>query len=155
MYHVFFPSTYKCIFCLLVRAIWTDRREVCQIPREAEVGKVPGEDECKPRYLKEDGVSVMEWLVRIFDLYLDAKQVPEEWASACIMLLYKGNFEEYECNNSKVSIYWVWFIKRIKNKTDHVMPAVQSSFRRGRRCVKQTFVVRRVCGKFLPKSKNI
>ena len=128
-----------------------------------KAAKAPGVDGCRPEYLKKGGVSVMEWLVRLFNVCLVAGMVPVEWCSACIVPLYKGKGDRHECSNSRGisllsvvgKVYGRILIERIRRKTDDVVSEVQGGFRQGRGCVDQVFVVRQVCEKYLAKGKEV
>ena len=41
--------------------------------------------------LKQGGMAVLKWLVRLLNLSFDMGVVPMDWRSACIVPLYKGN----------------------------------------------------------------
>ena len=75
------------------------RDEINANVRKLKGGKSPGVDEVMGEYLKSGGVSVIEWLVRLFNGCFRERGVPREWNSACIVPLYKG--EGSECAN-----YW-------------------------------------------------
>ena len=49
--------------------------------------------------LKEGGVTVLEWLVRLFNICFMLSIVPVDWVIACMVPLYKGKGDMYECSN--------------------------------------------------------
>lgn len=55
----------------------------------------------RPEYMKKDGMSMMEWLMKIFNVYSEAGRVPEEELSACIVSLYNIKSDKHNCSNSK------------------------------------------------------
>ena len=137
--------------------------EVRKALNGTKAGKAPGVDGCRPEFLKKGGVSVIEWLVRLFNICMVAGVVPVEWCSACIVPLYKGKGDRHECGNSRGisllsvvgKVYGRVLIERIRRKTDDVVSEVQGGFRQGRGCVDQVFVVRQVCEKYLAKGKDV
>ena len=51
--------------------------------------------------LKERGVTVLEWLVRVFNICFMLSIVPVDWVIACMVSLYKGKGDVHECSNFK------------------------------------------------------
>ena len=49
--------------------------------------------------LKERGVTVLEWLVRVFHICCMLSIVPVDWVIACMVPLYKAKGDVYECSN--------------------------------------------------------
>ena len=47
--------------------------------------------------LKEGCVTVLEWLVRVFNVCFMLSIVPVDWVIACMVLLYKEDV--HECSN--------------------------------------------------------
>ena len=101
--------------------------EVKRALNETKGGKAPGMDGVRVEMLKEGGVTVLEWLVRLFNICFMLSIVPVGWVIACMVPLYKGKGDMYECSN----------------------------FRRGRGCTDQIFIVRQICEKYLGKGKDI
>lgn len=66
--------------------------EVFQALKETKKRRSPILDECRLEYLKKGGVSVIENLGRMLDIYLQERRVPENWHNECIVPLYKGRF---------------------------------------------------------------
>ena len=44
-------------------------------------------------------VTVLEWLVRLFNVCFMLSIVPVDWVIACMVPLYKGKGDTYECSN--------------------------------------------------------
>ena len=61
--------------------------------------KTPGMDAVRVEMLKEGGVTVLEWLVRVFNICFMLSVAPVDWVIACMVPLYKGKGEVYECSN--------------------------------------------------------
>ena len=139
------------------------RKEVLDAVNETKAGKAPGMDECRAEYLKKGGVTMLDWLVRLFNVCFSTGRVPAEWCSACIVPLYKGKGDVHECSNYRGisllcvvgKVYGRVLIKRIRDMTEGVLSEVQGGFRRGRGCTDQVFAVRPVCEKYLAKGKNV
>src|SRR6201990_1373940 len=49
--------------------------------------------------LLEGGVSVIEWMLRLFNLCLASGVVPQDWQDACVVPLYKGKGDKFECGS--------------------------------------------------------
>ena len=113
--------------------------------------------------LKKGGVTVVEWLVRLFNVCFLLSVVPVDWVCACIVPLFKGKGDVYECSNYRGisllsvvgKVYGRVLINRIRDKTEKVISEVQGGFRRGRGCMDQVFVVRQICEKYLAKGKDV
>ena len=126
-------------------------------------GKAPGMDGVRVEMLKEGGVTVLEWLVRLFNVCFMLSIVPVDWVIACMVPLYKGKGDMYECSNFRgISLLSVVgkvhgrvLINRISDKTENVIAEVQGGFRRGRGCTDQIFTVRQICEKYLGKDKDV
>ena len=61
----------------------------------------PGLDGFPVECLKNGGVVVLEWLVRLLNLSFDVGVVPMDWSAACRVPLYKGQGDKCECSNSR------------------------------------------------------
>ena len=113
--------------------------------------------------LKEGGVTVLEGLVRVFNICFMLSIVPMDWVITCMVPLYKGKGDVHECSNfrgiSLLSVVGKVFgrvlINRIRDKTENVIVEVQGGFRRGRGCKDQIFIVRQICKKYLGKGKDV
>jgi len=140
-----------------------EREEVQEAVKEMKTGKAPGLDGCAAECLKKGGVAVIEWLVRLLNVCFVSGVVPVDWCSACVVPLYKGKGDKYECRNSRGisllsvvgKLYGRVLIKRVREMTNDVLMEEQSGFRKGRGCVDQVFAVRQVCEKYLAKGKDV
>ena len=65
------------------------REEVKMALNEMKGGKAPGLDGVRVEMLKEGGVTVLEWLVRVFNVCFMLSIVPMHWVIACMVPLYK------------------------------------------------------------------
>ena len=75
--------------------------EVREAVNELKLGKAPGLDGFPVECLKKGGMAVLEWLVRPLNVSFDMGFVPMDWRGACIVPLYKGKGDKYECSNSR------------------------------------------------------
>ena len=87
-----------------------------------------------------------------------------DWMFACIVPLFKGKGDVYECGNSRGiillsvvgKVYGRVLINRIRDKTESAVAEVQGGFRRGRGSADQTFIVRQICEKYyIAKDKDV
>ena len=86
--------------------------------------------------------------------------MPIDWRGACIVPLYKGKGDKYECSNSKGKsllsvvdeLYDRVLTKRVRAGTECAIGEEQCGFRRGRGCMDQVFAVRQVCEKYIANS---
>ena len=137
--------------------------EVKRALNETKGGKAPGMDGVRVEMLKEGGVTVLEWLVRLFNKCFMLSIVPVDWVIACMVPLYKGKGDMYKCSNFRGisllsvvgKVYGRVLINRIRDKTENVIAEVQGGFRRGRGCTDQIFTVRQICEKCLGKGKDV
>ena len=136
--------------------------EVKRALNETKGGKAPGMDGVRVEMLKEGGVIVLEWLVRLFNICFMLSIVPVDWVIACMVPLYKGKGDMYECSNFRgislsvvEKVYGRVLINRIRDETENVISEVQGGFRRGRGCTDQIFTVRQICEKYLGKGKDV
>ena len=73
--------------------------EVKRAVNETKGGEAPGMDGVRVEMLKEGGVTILEWLVRLFNICFMLSIVPVDWVIACMVPLYKGKGDMYECSN--------------------------------------------------------
>ena len=75
--------------------------EVKRALNEMKGGKAPGMDGVRVEMLKEGGVTVLEWLARLFNIpvCLMLSIVKVDWVIACMVPLYKGKGDMYEFSN--------------------------------------------------------
>ena len=139
------------------------REEVQEAVREVKVGKAAGLDGCAAECVKNGGVTVVEWLLRLLNVCFLSSMVPIDWASACVVPLYKGKGDKYDCTSFRGisllsvvgKVYGKVLIKRVREGTEGSICDEQGGFRRGRGCVDQIFAVRQVCEKYLAKGKDV
>ena len=78
-------------------------------------------------------MTVLEWLVRLFNICFMLSIVPVDWVTACMVPLYKGKRDMYECSNFRGinllsvvgKVYGRVLINRIRDKTENVIAEVQ------------------------------
>ena len=73
--------------------------EVKRALNETKGGKAPGMDGVRVEMLKEGGMTVLEWLVRLFNICFMLSIVPVDWVITCMVPLYKGKGDMYERSN--------------------------------------------------------
>ena len=73
--------------------------EVKRALNETKGGKAPGMDGVRVEMLKEGDVTVLEWLVRVFDIGFMLSIVPVAWIIACMVPLHIGKGDVHECSN--------------------------------------------------------
>ena len=64
-------------------------------------------DDVRVEMLKEGGVTVLEWLVRVFNIILCfmLSIVPVDWVTACMVPFYKVKGDVHECSNFRGRLY--------------------------------------------------
>ena len=82
---------------------------------ETKGGKAPGMDGVRVEMLKEGGVTVLEWLVRLFNICFMLSIVPVDWVIACMVPLYKG-----------LSIYIPWPFPPVWGVADNTKEATKT-----------------------------
>ena len=78
------------------------REEVKRALNETKRGKAPGMDGVRMEMLKEVGVTVLEWLVGVFNICFMLSTVPVDWVIACMVPSYKCKGDVHECSNFRV-----------------------------------------------------
>ena len=73
--------------------------EVKRTLNETKGGKALGLDGVRVEMLKEGGVTVLEWLVREFNICFMLSIVPVDWVIACMVPLCKGKGDVHDCSN--------------------------------------------------------
>ena len=139
------------------------KEEVKVALQEMKEGKAAGLDGCVTEYMKRGGESVLDWLVRLLNACFVGGVVPEDWRGACVVALYKGKGDRFECSNyrgiSLLSVvgklYGRILIGRIREQTERVIGEEQCGFRTARGCTDQIFTVRQLCDKLLAKGKDV
>ena len=63
--------------------------EIIVALKKIKGGKVAGIDSTVVEVLKNGGISIIYWLLRIFSRCMEADVVPEDWEAAFIVLIYK------------------------------------------------------------------
>ena len=73
------------------------KEEVQGAVKDMKAGKAARLDACAVECLKSGSTSVIEWLVKLFNVCFVTSMVPVDWTSVCVVPLYKGRNDEYEC----------------------------------------------------------
>ena len=75
------------------------REEVEKALKGMRMGKAPGLDGCHVECLSKGGGAMVDWLVRLLNVCFREGRVPSDWRSACVVPLYKGKGDKYECSS--------------------------------------------------------
>ena len=62
-------------------------------------GKAAGKDEVTGKMIKGEGNRVVDWICRLCNMAFRSGVVPQDWRSAMIVPLYKGEGERTECSD--------------------------------------------------------
>ena len=138
-------------------------KEVLEAISRLKFGKASGVDGVKAEYLKSGGYVCAEWMVRLLNVCMSSRRVPNEWKIGCIVPLYKGKGDPLECKNNRgISLFSVprkvygrILIERVIENSEGQVGEEQSGFRKGRSCADQIFVLRQVCEKMREKKKRV
>ena len=57
-------------------------------------GKTTEVDGIVVEILKNGGIGIIDWLLRIFNICMESCVVPDDWKAACIVPIYKGKVTE-------------------------------------------------------------
>ncbi len=131
---------------------------------KVKAGEAAGMDGCPGECLTKGGRAIVEWLVRLFRVCFREGTVPLEWRSACVVPLYKGKGDKFECSSfwgiSLLSVVGKVYVRVLVERiqcmyTESMVGEEESGFRKGREGMDQVFVVRQVCEKYLRKGKEV
>ena len=78
------------------------REEIMGTLKKMRSSKKPGLDGIMVKILKNGGISIIDWLLRIINRCMESGVVPEYWNAACIVLVYKGKSCRSDCANYRV-----------------------------------------------------
>ena len=62
-------------------------------------GKAAGMDGIVVEMFKNEGISIIDWLLRIFNNCMESGVIPEDWKAACIVPVYKGKGDRRDFAN--------------------------------------------------------
>ena len=62
-------------------------------------GKAAGMNGIVVEMLKNGGIRIIDWLLRIFNKCMESGVVPEDWKAACVVPVYKGRGDRRDCAN--------------------------------------------------------
>ena len=60
-------------------------------------GKAAGVDSIAVEMLRNGGIRIIDWLMRILNKCMKSGVVPEDWKAACIVPVYKGKGDGRDC----------------------------------------------------------
>ena len=106
-------------------------------------GKAAGIDGIVVEMLKNGGISIINWLLRIFNKCMESGVVPDDWKVGCIVPVYKGKGDRRDWTNYKVisilsipgKIYGRVLINRMIECTKEQVAEERGGFRSGRGCI--------------------
>ena len=75
------------------------REEIISSLKKMERGKAAGMDGIAVEMLKNGGISIIDWLLRIFNKCMESGAVPADWKVVCIVPVYKGKGDRRDCAN--------------------------------------------------------
>ena len=81
--------------------------EVGEAVNEVKFGKAPGLDGFPVECLKEGGMAVLEWLVRLLNASFDMRAVHMDRRGACIVPCTKGRVTNVNVATREVLVYCV------------------------------------------------
>ena len=73
------------VFTLICLSVIFSVKMVKRALNETKGGKAPGIDGVRVEMLKEGGVTVLGWLVRLFNICFMLSIVPVDWVIACMV----------------------------------------------------------------------
>ena len=126
-------------------------------------GKAAGMDGIVVEMLKNGGISIIDWLLKMFNRCITSDVVPEDWKAACIVPVYKGKDDRRDYANYRGisilsisgKIYGRVLISRVIESTKEQVAEDQGRFRSGRGCIDQIFVLEQLVEKDREKKERI
>ena len=76
-----------------------EREEITGALKKMKGGKAAGMDGIVVEMLKNGGITIIDWLLRIFNKYMESGVVPEDSKAAYIVPVYKGKGDRRDCAN--------------------------------------------------------
>ena len=74
-------------------------KDVQETVKDMKTGKAAGLDICGAECRKIGGAMVSDGLVRLLNVCFVSYIVPVDWVSECVVPVYKGKKEKYECTS--------------------------------------------------------
>src|SRR5215469_14425216 len=139
------------------------REEIIRAVKSLKNGKAAGGDGILSEMLKAGLEIVYKWLGKLFNGCWVKREVPQDWQEARISPIYKGKGEKTVCGNyrgiSMMSVvgkvYGRIIIDRMKEITGDLIGDEQGGFRKGRGCIDQVFILRKLCEKYREKGREV
>ena len=75
------------------------REEIKDALKKMKGGKTAGVDGIVVEMLENGGIIIIDWLLRIYNKYMESGVVLEDWEAACIAPVYKGKGDSKDCAN--------------------------------------------------------
>ena len=119
--------------------------------------KAPGEDGITPELFKYGGKATTDWMTRVLRLCWQGGIIPEEWAHARVIPIYKGakkgsasnpqSYRPISIMNTGSKIMSLVLTSRITPRIDRRLHESQNGFRRNRGTDDAVFTLRRITEK--------
>ena len=130
---------------------------------DMKFGKAPGLDGCPVWCVKKPGMTMLELLMRLFNVSFDMGTVPVDWHGSCKVPMYKGKSDNRNLVTREVfvllsvvgKLYGRVQIKRVMDGTEFPIGEEQCGFNQGRGCMDQVFSERQVFKKYLVNAKVV
>ena len=125
------------------------REEIMGALKKIKGSKAAGMDDIVVKMFKNGGISIIAWLLRIFD--------------KCMVPVYRGKGVRRDCVNYRGisilsipgKIYGKVLISRVIGNTKEQVAEEQGGFRSGRGCIDQIFVLKQLVEKHREKKEGI
>ena len=138
--------------------------EVMKAVSELQTGKSPGPDGIPPEIYKAGGQALCEQLTRLFSLFWEKGEVPQDLKDANIIHLYKNKGDKSSCDNhrgiSLLSIAGKLLARVLLNRltkhlVDNIVPESQCGFRQNRGTVDMVFAIRQLQEKCIEQRQDL
>ena len=109
--------------------------------------------------LKSEGISVIDWLLRIFNRCRESGVASEDWKEVCIVPIYKRKCANYR-GISILSIAGKIYnrrvlVCRVMENTKKTGNGGKGGFKSGRGCIDTKFVLKELVEEYREKSKEV
>jgi hypothetical protein len=126
-------------------------------------GRATGETGITNGMVKNSGIAIMQWLVRLLNLCMNMGITLEDWRSAIIVTSFNGmgdkkeykNYIGISLHNTPGKVYGGVLIERVDEITELQMRDEQGGCRKVRDCANQVFALKCMCEKYLEKQKEV
>lgn len=138
------------------------REEVRCVIRNLKNGKAAGSDDIRAEMIKNSGEIGISWLYDIIELAWETGKVPDDWAKAVIVPIYKkgdkkdcGNYRGISLLSVPGKIYAGVLERKLRSIVEKQLDDSQCGFRPLRGCQDQIFSLRQISEKYYEKGKDV